>query len=510
MTAATSSLRAARVNCMEGLLAAGFEESTTGSGGTTLVREFALVATDGRTIEDHIEVTIGPDFPYVRPQVRSLFAGTGSSWHREPSGGLCLWPYDNSVADLPWKDPDALITRIEKWLQNSADGWNDDMPILDLERYVGVTSEQFLISSSEVEFRDQGYFNVRQVKRSGSHYEMGPYVSRPPVGNDRKRRGHTSIYGAAIDLGELERPFASWMELSHLLPSPLTQQLGNFVQMGIVHVLVVNYSREGHSGSTVLRVGKKNQLPEILGALVPVPTSLAVRMMRAGSDVAALSDKSVSVVGVGAVGSHVADLLIRRGVGRVLLVDPEDLRPGNAVRHLIADGELELEPKADAVQTRLQSYGFVEDGAVTSRQESISTVEAASNLMNEADLVVDTTAAGECSALLSDLADDFATPVVATVLQRDGAVYRIDQYPGKDHYSAIERLRPPSTTPLLETGCADPISPATPDSVVEAAVWTVRVVVDRLLDTKRFGSTVIGVTEIQPDAPFDRLGIVVT
>lgn len=510
MTSTTSSAHAARLVCLEGLLAAGFEESTTGSGDTTLVREFELQATDGRRIEDHIEVTVGPDFPYARPQVRSVFAATGSNWHREPSGGLCLWPYDNSVADLPWKNPEALVARIQKWLQSSADGWKGDMPILDLERYVGVTSERFMIPSSEIELRDHGYFNVKHTKGYRSHYEMGAYVSRPPVGNDRKRRGHASIYGSAVDLGEMESPFASWMELSHLLPGPWAQRLANFIRMGILHVLVVKYSREGHSGSTILRVGTKNQKPDILGALVPVPTSHAVRMMRAGSDAAALSDKTVAVVGVGAVGSHVADLLIRRGVGHVQLVDPEDLRPGNAVRHLIADGELELDSKTDAVQARLQSYGFVRDGAVTSSQGAISTVEAASNLMKEVDLVVDTTAAGECSALLSDLAEDFATPVVAAVLQRDGGVYRIDRYPGTGHYSAIERLRPPSTTLLLETGCADPISPATPDSVVEASIWTVRVVVDRLLDAAKFGPTVIGVTDIQPDAPFDRLGIVVS
>ena len=472
MTAASRSVNNARLKCMEGLLAAGFEESTSRPGHTTLIREFELLAHDGRSIEDDIEVTIGADFPYTRPLVRSVFAATGNSWHREPSGNLCLWPHDNSVADLPWKDPAVLIGRIEKWLQCSADGWEDDMPILDLERYVGVLPERFLITSSEVEFRNSGYFNVKPVNgRRLSHFEMGEYVTRPPIGNDRRRRGQTSrLYGAAIELDELSSPFASWTELADLLPSHLAQQLDNFIRIGVVHVLLVQYSREGHSGSAVLSVSSKNNLPSIRGALVPVPTSRAVRRLRAGSDAAALTNKSVAIVGVGAVGSYVADLLTRRGVGSVLVVDPDDMRPGNAVRHLIGEHQLELAPKVDAIKAHIEAYGFVADGAVTPRQETISSVEAASGLLSEADLVVDATASGECSALLSDLADESTAPVVAVALQRDGAVYRIDQYPGADHYPPIDRLRSIGTTPVLETGCADPISPTTPDTVVEAAV----------------------------------------
>jgi hypothetical protein len=186
------------------------------------------------------------------------------------------------------------------------------------------------------------------------------------------------------------------------------------------------------------------------------------------------------------------------------------MRPGNAVRHLVADRQQELAPKVDAVAAQLNSYGFVAEHAISGHQEAITSMKSATDLLGEVDLVVDATASGECSALLSDLADQTTAPVVAAVLQRDGAIYRIDRYPASDHYRSIERLRVEVKAPLLETGCADPISPATPDSVVEAAVWTVRVVVDQLLGTGTFGATVIGVTEIQLDPPFDNLGIVVT
>jgi len=46
-----------------------------------------------------------------------------------------------------------------------------------------------------------------------------------------------------------------------------------------------------------------------------------------------LKDASISIIGCGALGSETADALCKAGVGRILLVDKEEMRAHNAVRH---------------------------------------------------------------------------------------------------------------------------------------------------------------------------------
>jgi molybdopterin/thiamine biosynthesis adenylyltransferase len=496
---------------IEGLISEGFEEAGTQLGSTVLVRNFEVDTKTRGVIEDAIEVTIGPDFPYVRPRVRSLFGSTGISWHLEKSGALCLWPADNSVADLPWKDLSALITRIEEWLRQSVDGWKGDLPILDLERYFGLGPEKFVIpDSDDIPIIDKGYFYVNRLKGNNKHFSIGDYLNgSPATRRPRKgRRASTITYGAAIDLGEVDRPFSSWIELRQLLPADFAEELISYMVKGVLEILVVRYTREGHDGVSVLMVNRSDgTTPTIVCALEPVPSSRAVRLLRAGVEVGRLAEKSVAIVGVGAIGSHVADLLIRRGVGRVTLIDSEDMRPGNAVRHLVGAAAWELSPKVEAVAAQLRSYGFVEEGMIETQDERIQSLTDAETLLETADLVVDATASGECSALLSDLGEETA-PVVAVALQRDGSIYRVDRYPAEGHYPTIETLSKEGASLRLESGCVDPISPAAPDAAIEAAIWATRMVVDQLLGTGRFGPSVIGVIEEQPDPPLDQLGLV--
>ncbi|MFZ5517392.1 MAG: ThiF family adenylyltransferase [Candidatus Zhuqueibacterota bacterium] len=48
-----------------------------------------------------------------------------------------------------------------------------------------------------------------------------------------------------------------------------------------------------------------------------------------------LKDKAISIIGCGALGSETADALTKAGVGRILLVDKEDMRAHNAIRHVL-------------------------------------------------------------------------------------------------------------------------------------------------------------------------------
>jgi integrative and conjugative element protein (TIGR02256 family) len=58
-----------------------------------------------------------------------------------------------------------------------------------------------------------------------------------------------------------------------------------------------------------------------------------------------LKDTSISIIGCGALGSETADALAKAGVGKILLVDKEDLRAHNAIRHVLGINRTSI-PKA--------------------------------------------------------------------------------------------------------------------------------------------------------------------
>jgi hypothetical protein len=71
--------------------------------------------------------------------------------------------------------------------------------------------------------------------------------------------------------------------------------------------------------------------------------------------------KSVLVIGCGAVGAPVAEALLRMGVTRLGLVDPEPLEMGNLSRHILTMADIGRN-KAEALAARLN--GAIADAAV--------------------------------------------------------------------------------------------------------------------------------------------------
>lgn len=59
----------------------------------------------------------------------------------------------------------------------------------------------------------------------------------------------------------------------------------------------------------------------------------------------ALKDASISIIGCGALGSETADTLCKAGVGKILLIDKEEMRAHNAVRHSLGINKVSI-PKA--------------------------------------------------------------------------------------------------------------------------------------------------------------------
>src|SRR5690606_35438312 len=114
-----------------------------------------------------------------------------------------------------------------------------------------------------------------------------------------------------------------------------------------------------------------------------------------------LFEKKVLVVGVGALGTVIANHLVRAGVGHVRIVDRDYVELSNLQRQMLFD-EHDVEqslPKAVAAERKLKAINssITVEGIVAD-----VTAETLPNLINGVDLVLDGTDNFETRFLLND------------------------------------------------------------------------------------------------------------
>ncbi len=170
-------------------------------------------------------------------------------------------------------------------------------------------------------------------------------------------------------------------------------------------VLVLHATRDGEHAVT--------------RAIEVAPTDLAVLRVRARPDADDLKDKSVLVFGVGSVGSNVCVRLSECGLGRLVCVDNQQLRPGDVVRHAAsrwAVGELKTEATRFLVHAR----------APWTQVEKVDGTFWNPQLLREAvrthDLVVDATGVTGFVSQLSMICDEARVPLLSVALYRGGSL----------------------------------------------------------------------------------------
>lgn len=86
----------------------------------------------------------------------------------------------------------------------------------------------------------------------------------------------------------------------------------------------------------------------------------------------ALAGQVISIIGCGSFGSALADMLVRAGAGKLILIDPETLAAENLGRHVLTLGDVGR-PKAAALATRLREVN--PELRVEARQEKFRDAE---------------------------------------------------------------------------------------------------------------------------------------
>lgn len=113
-----------------------------------------------------------------------------------------------------------------------------------------------------------------------------------------------------------------------------------------------------------------------------------------------ITSKNVLMIGAGALGSPIAELLVRAGVHRMSMVDSDRLEAGNLVRHALDLDDLN-EFKATAMRTRLNKLS--PHARVTSLNMSFPPSTTSDLLLNQYDLVIDCTANNEVLGHMASL-----------------------------------------------------------------------------------------------------------
>lgn len=404
-----------------------------------------------------------PDlFPFVPPRVKPEDQDwTAWSWHREIDGALCLVAQDDHD-DLWWAEAAAFLGHVTRWFEQADAGWPDDRPDLDLERYFEPSADRRLVIYGDLE-DFVGKF-VRLVRR-GEVVELVGTGTRPA----KSKVSNGTRYGLVADLGVLTEPVTTWRSLAELLEQDAVRR----VEASEIDTLLIRYERDGHPATVVLEVVNTKEGLKLRG-LASAPDTTESRAARAGTSFETLQDKKVTVLGVGAVGSFVVDALARAGLGTFVLVDTDVVKPGNLVRHIADRRSIGLS-KVAAVRDHLMSRHGLRPEAVVATRRSAMDADLLEALVDDSDLVIDTTADFSVTALLHQIAGSRGRHALSAYLQNDGRTLRVDVLPTIDGAEPL----PPSTTEsaaptYYEAGCGSPVSPTPPQAVIEAAMVAAR------------------------------------
>ncbi len=455
-----------------------------------------------------VEVVITGTFPFAAPAVTIVNAGPEfmPTFHIERDGKLCLWPDDVLVHDAPWRDPAMFVAKVRGWFAQTAAGWPGDNDA-DLERYL-LSNPDVIVLYDNLALQDDGYYQTSKSKIGvvtvGGLLAWRP--NRERIRRKRMRRREQDLLWV-VDVGHVDWPIRSFQDLQDASGHDCERVRG-LIAVDSVKYVLVRYQRGVRSAGLVLDFPSTDNdgVPRIR-ACESADQSLETRVLRAGPAAPTYADKKVAVVGCGAIGSHVADLLFRSGVAQLTLIDPERYHPGNVVRHT-ADNAYAGASKVVAVRMRLEATGLAVD-SVDMQSVLLHDPEQALALVADHDLVVDATAAAKATALLRWAAESTGKSVVSVCVQRQGGIARVDRFPLRDSESHLEAVAhvQGDDQQLYEQGCGSPVSTTPPLAVVKAATTACQVVFDELAAAPTLPATMLEVIAVQDDEPYTAVGM---
>lgn len=158
-----------------------------------------------------------------------------------------------------------------------------------------------------------------------------------------------------------------------------------------------------------------------------------------GTLLATLSEKRVLLLGCGALGSAVAEMVLRSNAAKLHLVDHGIVKPGILVRQRYADSDIGLE-KANALQAHLQAIGL--ECVVTADKRNLANQALSRFDFKEWDLVIDATASASATHRIEEELKAQSLPIpmlsmsISAAAENGSVLVKMPQYRGGPHHIA--------------------------------------------------------------------------
>lgn len=459
----------------------------------------------GFTTATRMTVEFQDGWPFRAPRV--LVPGMAME-HVGRRDQVCLWA-DDDPAQGKAVDVDWLFQRIEDWAQQAMGGFEPDDAALDAHLYF----DAFDTTTVEVD--------LPALVRTDRDESRGPAYAQAQGKILLVTRSDSpeSLTGHWYFRRSITAPPRSFEELKTALTrgqrTNLERRLGRRkdvtqgVKSGSIDFVVVAWPQHGTLNALVVFLSGTGE-STVAYAVPTTPGDDASLRSRSGRDQETLGGKRVLIVGLGAVGGHVAVVLAEAGVGTLELADSDILTRVNVVRHVAGAG-LIGSYKTDAVAQIVKSHAI---GTTIDFHPHVSLDPAdAMGLVNAFDLVVDCSGDAAVAAVLSVTCGEEEVPLVTGALYRGGSVARVRRQAEGDPrltaragmiaYTAIPKGKSgdPREATSLELGCSAPVHNASPVAVLRAASLVALVAVDELTGRRELSDELIEVIN-----PLDAVG----
>lgn len=491
-----------------GLVAAGFEPEPGSE--RTIWKGPIHPAFDGLTDATRMRIALRDGWPFVFPV---LFVAGLHTNHLTEHGYVCLW--HDGDGSVQWQTVDGFFARIEEWCEQAKTGW--DVRGLARDAYLNFTKKHPAVATFDLHALHAdnagSWGSFHGTVRHPFHVQLSPGVG-----------GTTDLEGLWFHVGSIEVPPRNLTELRAALNTAQRRGLDRALKRrravdvlqrsSGVDLVMFRWDRDKTRHLLVLALSRTGDDVEAQ-ALTEGPNDEQSLLLRAGPDTAALRTKSVSIFGLGALGGHAAVCLASSGVGRLRLVDPDQILPGNVVRHVAGHNAVGI-PKVHAVQAHISEHApWTQVDPVIERPQTPSRLR---QLIDDVDLVLDATGSEATTGSLAAVAAAAGKPLVSGGLFRGGAIARLQRQgtlgdvafadrPGHERY----RLIPPGEEEeeLVEpaVGCSAPVNNAPPSAVLACAALLVQSAIDVLSGRCAFPDEITDVYRtLDGEPPFDQLG----
>lgn len=456
------------------------------------------------TTATEMRLEIRDGWPYQHPYL--FVEGLTGRRHVNADGNVCLWD-ENDDRYHGWLSLGEIQARIRDWSDDQAAGAAD--PPLDAHLYFSSRNADRLV----VFDLDELGRRKRLTGADGDHGRLEASLARGVYRVDGVGPLRVAWYRRA----GLAAPPTNITAFRKALTRSQNADFGRFLttlSRSRPSLALLLWDDGPATNALAIQLRAAGQGSYLSTAIEVARTDASIMRLRAGPDAPRLGAKRVTICGIGAIGSEIARLLAQSGVGHLVLIDFELLRPGNLTRHA-ASGRYVGQPKVEAVrQTLNDALPHIDVVGLRARLWDPGLAKLA---VDTTDLVIDATGNRAYADMLGRIAQASDRPLIAAALYRGGAIARLsvqsrttcpifERGPANGFPEVPADPVAPSG-PQLETGCGAPVNNAPPWAVAAASALAARTAIDALCGRIAEDMDIVEVYEPIADAPFDIRGI---